>query len=110
MWDLIHLYIADVSLILGSFLSLSLGLGLIRFPDFYSRMHAAGVADTLCAALIIFGLSLYSGFNLVTLKLYLILLFIWFTSPTSSFTLANTAYRSGYDVDKTSEEESSSKS
>ena len=110
MWDLILLYTGNVSLILGSFLSLTLGLGLIRFPDFYSRMHAAGVADTLCAALIIFGLSLQSGFNLVTLKLYLILLVIWYTSPTSSFTLANTAYRAGHGIDKTPEEESSSNS
>ena len=110
MWDLMILYISNVALIIGSFLSLSLGLGLIRLPDFYSRMHAAGVADTLCAALIVFGLSLQSGFNLVTLKLYLILLFIWYTSPTSSFTLANTAYRAGHGIDKTSKEKLSSKS
>lgn len=98
MWELFILYSSYALLLLGSFLSLTFGLGLLRFPDFYSRTHAAGVADTLCAALIIIGLSLQSGFSLVTLKLFLILLFLWFTSPTSSFTLASTAYRSGYGI------------
>lgn len=98
MWELFILYGSYTLLILGSFLSLTFGLGLLRFPDFYSRTHAAGVADTLCAALIIIGLSLQSGFSLVTLKLFLILFFLWFTSPTSSFTLASTAYRSGYGI------------
>ena len=98
MWETFILYSSYILLILGSFLSITFGLGLLRFPDFYSRTHAAGVADTLCAALIIFGLSLQSGFSLITLKLFLILLFLWFTSPTSSFTLASTAYRSGYAV------------
>lgn len=98
MWETFILYSSYILLILGGFLSITFGLGLLRFPDFYSRTHAAGVADTLCAALIIFGLSLQSEFSLITLKLFLILLFLWFTSPTSSFTLASTAYRCGYGV------------
>ncbi len=56
------------------------------------------MADTLCAALILIGLSLQAGFSLVTLKLLLILFFLWFTSPTASFALVRTAYRSGYDL------------
>ncbi|MBD3609304.1 MAG: monovalent cation/H(+) antiporter subunit G [Gammaproteobacteria bacterium] len=96
MLELIVNYISYAMLLLGSFLSLTFGLGLLRFPDFYSRMHAAGVADTLCAGLIIFGLMLQAGLTLISVKLFLILLFIWFTSPTSSFTLASTAYRCGY--------------
>lgn len=67
------------------------GLGLIRFPDFYARLHGAGVTDTLCAICIVFGLVLQSGFSLLTLKLLLILLFLLFTAPTASHALARAA-------------------
>lgn len=67
------------------------GLGLIRFPDFYSRLHGAGVTDTLCAICIVFGLVLQSGFSLLTLKMLLILLFLLFTAPTATHALARAA-------------------
>jgi len=67
------------------------GLGLIRFPDFYSRLHAAGVTDTLCAICIVFGLVLQSGFSLLTVKLLLVLLFLLFTAPTASHAVARAA-------------------
>ena len=108
MWDSIIQYLSYALLIIGCFLSITFALGLLRFPDFYSRTHAAGVADTLCAAFILLGLVLHSGFSLVTLKLLLILLFLWFTSPTASFALARSAYRAGYGV--SDKEESSSNS
>jgi multicomponent Na+:H+ antiporter subunit G len=67
------------------------GLGLLRFPDFYTRLHAAGVTETLCAILIILGLVLQAGFSLLTIKLVLILLFLLFTAPTASHALARAA-------------------
>ena len=72
------------------------GIGMLRFPDLYARMHAAGVIDTLGAALILIGLAFQAGLILVTLKLLLILLFVLFTSPTATYALANAAYRSGF--------------
>lgn len=71
------------------------GIGLLRFPDFYSRLHAAGMTDTLCALMIIAGLILQSGFTLLSLKLALILLFLLFTSPTASHALARAALTDG---------------
>ncbi|AKS40767.1 monovalent cation/H(+) antiporter subunit G [Wenzhouxiangella marina] len=71
------------------------GLGLVRFPDFYTRLHAAGVADTLCALLIVGGLILQAGFSILTLKLALILLFLLFTAPTASHALARAALVDG---------------
>lgn len=71
------------------------GVGLLRFPDFYSRLHAAGMTDTLCALMIIAGLILQSGFTLLSLKLALILLFLLFTSPTASHALARAALTDG---------------
>ncbi|MFU8832361.1 MAG: monovalent cation/H(+) antiporter subunit G [Wenzhouxiangella sp.] len=74
------------------------GLGLVRFPDFYTRLHAAGVTDTLCAVLIVLGLALQSGFSILTIKLFLILLFLLFTAPTATHALARAAMIDGVEV------------
>ena len=70
-------------------------LGLIRLPDVYCRMHAAGITDTLGTALFFAGLMVQAGFTLVTVKLLMILAFLLFTSPTSTYALANAAYSRG---------------
>jgi multicomponent Na+:H+ antiporter subunit G len=88
--------IASMILIgIGCFLSLVGGLGLFRLPDFYARLHAVGVTDTLCSFLILSGLALQSGLQLITIKLLFIFMFLLFTSPTASFALANSAWRWG---------------
>jgi multicomponent Na+:H+ antiporter subunit G len=66
-----------------------------RFPDFFTRLHAAGIADTLCALLILLGLALQAGFTLVSLKLFLIFVFLFFTSPAATHALANAALHGG---------------
>jgi multicomponent Na+:H+ antiporter subunit G len=71
------------------------GVGLLRFPDFYSRLHAAGMTDTLCAFLIIGGLLIQAGFTPVSIKLLLILLFMIFTTPTASHALARAGLAAG---------------
>lgn len=84
-----------ICLILGSLLGVIGGIGLHRFPDFYTRLHAAGTTDTLCAALFLLGLGLQMGVTLASLKLLLIFLFIYLTSPTASHSLANAAMIGG---------------
>lgn len=79
----------------GGFFVIAGGIGVLRFPDVYSRMHAAGLTDTLGAALMLFGLMLQAGPTMVTVKLIIILVFLWFTSPTSSYALANAALLAG---------------
>ncbi|MGL6159128.1 monovalent cation/H(+) antiporter subunit G [Microbulbifer sp.] len=83
--------ISGVSLALGCLLMLSGALGLLRFPDFYTRMHAAGITDTLASFLIICGLMAMAGWSLALAKLGMILLFIFFTGPTASHALARAA-------------------
>jgi multicomponent Na+:H+ antiporter subunit G len=80
----------------GVFLGISGAVGVIRFPDFYTRIHAAGVTDTLSAGLILGGLMLQAGLTLVTLKLAFILMFLWITSPVASHALARAAMHSGW--------------
>ena len=84
-----------VFLVAGGLLGIIGGIGIHRFPDFYTRLHAAGMTDTLCAALILSGLGLPSGFSLVSFKLVLVFAFILFTSPTASHVLANAALHVG---------------
>lgn len=71
------------------------GVGLLRFPDFYTRLHAGGMTDTLCMFLIIGGLILQAGFSILAIKLALILLFMLFTAPTASHALARAAMLDG---------------
>ncbi|MGB0921116.1 MAG: monovalent cation/H(+) antiporter subunit G [Alphaproteobacteria bacterium] len=92
--DLIE--IASWALLMGgAFFMLVGALGVLRLPDVYTRLHAAGVTDTLGAALMIAGMSLQAGLTLLTVKLFLILIFLWFTGPVSSHALAQSALLSG---------------
>ena len=83
--------IIGVCFILGALLILTGGVGILRFPDFFTRMHAAGITETLATSLILIGLMLMAGWGMVMFKLVLILLFIMFTSPTASHALAKSA-------------------
>ncbi len=71
------------------------GIGLIRLPDMYTRMHGASLIDTMGVGLILIGLMFQAGFTLITAKLLLILAFIFFTSPTSTHALARAALSGG---------------
>ncbi len=84
-----------ICLLAGGALGIVGGIGIHRFPDFYSRLHAAGITDTLCAMLILLGLGLQAGWSLAAFKLALIFVFLFFTSPTASHALANAALHSG---------------
>ena len=66
---------------IGSFSLIIGALGVLRLPDVYTRMHAASITDTLGAGTIILGLIIQAGLTLVAGKLFLILIFLFFTSP-----------------------------
>jgi multicomponent Na+:H+ antiporter subunit G len=67
------------------------GIGLIRMPDFYTRVHAASVTETLGAGLILAGLMLQAGATLVCVKLAMVGILIFFTSPTATHALTRAA-------------------
>ena len=79
----------------GAFFVVVGGLGLLRLPDFYARIHAAGITDTLGAWLILIGLMFQAGWTLVTVKLLLVLFFLLCTSPMASHALAKAAWVRG---------------
>jgi multicomponent Na+:H+ antiporter subunit G len=78
----------------GAFCAIG-ALGLVRMPDFYTRMHAASVTDTLGAGLMLIGMMLQAGPNLVSVKLIMIGLLIFFTSPAATHALAKAARERG---------------
>lgn len=84
-----------ICFVLGGLLGIVGGIGMHRFPDFYTRLHAAGTTDTLCAALFLLGLGFQAGLTLASFKLFLIFAFIFLTSPAASHSLANAAMIGG---------------
>lgn len=84
-----------ILLLLGAASVLIGGIGALRMPEFYTRIHAASLTDTMASILIISGLILQSGFTLPTFKLVAILAFLLLTGPTATYALANAALLSG---------------
>jgi multicomponent Na+:H+ antiporter subunit G len=71
------------------------GIGALRLPGFYTRLHAASLTDTMATMMIFPGMMLQAGFSLAALKLAAIMLFLLLTGPTASYALANAALQSG---------------
>ncbi len=80
-----------ILLVLGSFFCLVGSIGLIRLPDFYSRVHAAGIVDSLGAILILLGMMTQTQEPIVIIKLTLVLFFMMLTGPTAVHALARAA-------------------
>jgi len=79
----------------GSVFALIGMIGVIRFPDAYTRMHAASLVETLGVGLILLGLVFQAGFTLISVKLGLIFLFLFFTNPTTTHALARALIHAG---------------
>jgi len=84
--------IGGVFILGGLFFFLVGTIGIIRFPDVLSRIHAAAKCDTLGALLCLTGLIIFNGFNIVSLKILLVLIFIWVTNPTATHLIGKAEY------------------
>ncbi len=93
--NIIRFLVADAFLVIGLIFVLIGMIGIVRFPEFYTRLHAAGVTDTLGAELMLMGLIIRAGFTLDAAKLVLVGLFLFLTSPTATHAIANAAYTAG---------------
>lgn len=82
--------------VVGALFTLLGAIGVLRFPDVYTRIHAASLTDTGGASLVLLGLVLISGLNAETLKLGLVWIFVMLTTPAAANALANAAYGSGH--------------
>ena len=85
-----------IILIIGGTFFLGTGtLVLLRFPDFYCRAHATGKSDTLGLFLMLTGVVIYNGISLISLKIWLIALFIMLANPTATHAICRAAFLSG---------------
>lgn len=87
-----------VLIVAGGAFSLVGALGLLRMPDFYTRVHAASVTDVVASFALIAGLALQAGLTLVTVKLVFIALLIFFTSPAATHALVKAARERGVEA------------
>ena len=87
--------IAMVLIVAGVFFLTVSSLGLLRLPDFYARTHAVGKSETLGSILVLSGLAVYNGWELNTVKLVFILLFVLIANPTATHAIARAALRTG---------------
>ncbi len=98
-----------ILLVSGAAFCLVGALGLLRMPDFYTRMHAASVTDTLGAGLLLLGMILQAGAGLIAVKLLFIGILLFFTSPTATHALARAARVRGVEPKLHQKEEGPSK-
>lgn len=84
-----------IFLITGAFFSIVGGIGIVRLPEFFSRLHGGGITDTLGAALIIIGLCFQISSGFILAKLLMILFFLMVSSPSSCHALARSALSQG---------------
>jgi len=85
--------LAIILVSLGTFLFFVGTVGLLRLPDFYTRLHAIGKCDTLGLVLILAGLAVYEGFSISSVKLLFIAGFVLIANPTATHALAKAALR-----------------
>jgi multicomponent Na+:H+ antiporter subunit G len=84
-----------IAIVSGLFFMIVGTIGILRMPDLFTRMHAAGMTDTMGAGLLILGMCLQAGLGLVLVRLLLVYLFLMFTSPISSHAISRAALASG---------------
>ncbi len=88
-------FLAMPLLLLGLLFILLGVVGILRLPDFYTRLHAMGKCDTLGVALVLIALALYTGLTLSSAKLLLIAVFIGIANPTATHALGRAAIKAG---------------
>ncbi len=94
-WGVISNIGTVMSMLAGLFFIMAGTIGVLRLPDFYTRLHAAGMTDTLGAELILLALIFQCDNLQMVLKLLLVAFFLLVTSPTATHAVAHAAYRAG---------------
>lgn len=101
--------VSSVLLLIGAACVIIGGIGILRMPDLYTRMHASSLTDTMATLALFSGMMLQTGLTLATIKLFAIMVFLLLTGPTATYALANAALMAGLGV-KSAADESAVKS
>ena len=105
--DIILETLSWILMLAGSVMLVIGAVGIVRLPDVFARMHGAGIIDTMGVCSMLIGFMFQAGLTIVTIKLALIVVFILFTSPTSTHALAQAALHGGIrpQLDEASEDD-----
>lgn len=95
IYDIAIEVLSWVFILAGSFFTIVGALGTLRFPDFWSRLHAASITDSAGVILLLVGMGIQAGLTLITVKLFIIGVFLFITGPTATHAVANAAMVSG---------------
>jgi len=93
--------IASIFIVLGLFFFTGGAIGILRFPDFFSRLHPAGKLDTMGLLMCMTGMAIYTAQDfslaaiLTALKIMLIVVFVFITSPTATHAILNAGVQAG---------------
>ena len=79
------------AILVGLFFMIVGTVGVLRMPDVFTRLHAAGMTDTMGAGFLILGMCLQAGLSLLTLRLLIVYAFLMVTSPIGTHALARAA-------------------
>ena len=99
----IRLIIGGAFLLIGLIIFVVEIYGVFHMKYVLNRMQAAALGDTLGISLSLVGLMIYSGFNMTTLKIALIVVFLWFSSPVASHLLAKLEATTNEDIEEHAE-------
>ena len=88
-------WVAVIFLAIGLLFAALAAFGVMRLPDFYTRLHASGMGETLGLMCSFIGLMVYEGFNLTTVKLVIVFLLVFLANPIGTHILVKSAYQSG---------------
>lgn len=91
-------FLAALFMLGGAIFFLASAIGMMRLPDFYSRIHASGNSETLGCMFSFIGLMIYEGATLTTVKMALVFLIVFLANPIGSHILSKAAYKSGHKV------------
>lgn len=80
----------------GAFFVVVGGIGVLRMPTLYTRMHASSLTDTMATLALFSGMMIQTGLTLATVKLFAIMVFLLLTGPTATYALANAAHMAGF--------------
>lgn len=87
--------IATIFLLVGLVFVAISAIGVVRLPDFYSRLHASGIGETLGLMISFIGLAIYEGLNILTVKLFIVFLLVFLANPIGTHILGKSAYKNG---------------
>lgn len=90
-------FISALIILIGAITSVVSAIGMIRFPDVYSRAHAATKTTTLAVLITLFGIFLYFLFveGFFSIRVLLVIIFVFLTAPVSGHLVLRASYRSG---------------